>query len=629
MSHKYPPIADHGLIGDLQTCALVDLNGTIGWFCSPRFDSPSIFASLLDAEKGGHFSLRAVGDGITVKQLYLVDTCILITRYLAEHGVGEVIDFMPIDKPHEATDTHRIVRIARVIRGEVTFELECAPAFDYGRQEHHMTLTDHHALFSSEDFEMSFHSTAMLDLSEGKSIKNGAARASVTLQEGQMFGCTLTTGPDSSVAGALKRHEANRLAMKTIEFWREWVGNSTYTGRWRERINRSALTLKLLTYAPTGAIVAAPTTSLPEQLGGERNWDYRYTWVRDGSFSVMALMELGFTDEAAAFLKWLVQRVREAFDTNPNAPLNLMYKIDGKSDLEEAELDHWEGYHKSAPVRIGNGAADQLQLDIYGEAVDAAYHLSKFGRHIDHETWTQLCEIMVWLAGNWDRPDEGIWETRGGQQDFTYSRLMCWVAFDRVIRLARDRGLPAPLDQWLATRDQIYNQIQDHAWNPKVGAYTQYYGADVVDAALLKMPLVGFVSPRDPRWLSTMEVIQNEIVSDSLVFRYNPSATPDGLAGDEGTFSICTFWFVDALVRQGAIAEARLVFEQMMTYSNHLGLYSEEIGPRGEQLGNFPQAFTHLALITAATNLNKALDAGGKVEYGEVLSTVFGKLFLA
>lgn len=627
MSHKYPPIADHGLIGDLQTCALVDLTGTIGWFCSPRFDSPAIFASLLDAEKGGHFQLTAVGEGITVKQLYLVDTCILITRYLAEHGVGEVIDFMPIDNPQEATDTHRIVRIARVIRGEVTFELECAPAFDYGRNEHDLTLTDHHALFTSGDIEMSLHTTTMLDLSKGKSIKNGVARTSVTLKEGHVFGCTLTTGQHGATAGALSRREANRLAMDTIEFWRRWISKSTYTGRWRERINRSALTLKLLTYAPTGAIVAAPTTSLPEQVGGERNWDYRYTWVRDGSFSVMALMELGFTDEAAAFLKWLVQRVRDAFGSNPNAPLNLMYKIDGDSNLVEEELDHLKGYHGSTPVRIGNGAADQLQLDIYGEAVDAAYHLSAFGRHVDHETWMQLCEIMVWLAGNWDRPDEGIWETRGGQQHFTYSRLMCWVAFDRVIRLARDRGLPAPLDQWITTRDQIYTQIQEHGWNDKIGAYTQYYGADVVDAALLKMPLVGFVGARDPRWLSTMKVIQKEIVSDSLVFRYNPSASPDGLAGDEGTFSICTFWFVDALVHQGSIAEARLVFEQMLTYSNHLGLYSEEIGPRGEQLGNFPQAFTHLALITAATGLNNALD-DNTVEYSEVVSTTFRELFI-
>lgn len=624
---KYPPIADHGLIGDLQTAALVDLTGNIGWFCAPRFDSPSIFASLLDAKKGGHFRLTASGEGMTVKQLYLVDTGILITRYLAEHGVGEVIDFMPIEDPETVTDVHRIVRIARVIRGEVTFDMECAPAFDFGREEHDLTLTDHHGLFSSKDVEMSIHATSKLDLSKGKQIKNGVARTSITLTEGHIFGCTLTTGKKGMTAGALPRSEVTRLAMQTIEFWRRWISKCTYVGRWRETVNRSALTLKMLTYAPTGAIVAAPTTSLPEQLGGERNWDYRYTWVRDGSFSVMALMKLGFTDEASAFLKWLAQRLNQSFDQEASVPLQLMYKIDGDSELTEESIPNLEGYEKSAPVRVGNGAADQLQLDIFGEAVDAVYHLSNFDRSIDHETWIGLTKVMTWLAGNWDRPDEGIWETRGGQQNFVYSRLMCWVAFDRCIRLARDRALPAPLDHWIGTRDEIYTQIQEKGWNEEIGAYVQYYGADVVDAAVLKMPLVGFLTPRDPRWTSTMKVIQKEIVSDSLVFRYNPSATPDGLAGDEGTFSICTFWYVDALAKAGRTAEARLAFEQMLTYSNHLGLYSEEIGPRGEQLGNFPQAFTHLALINAAAALNDKLDQS-KVEYSELVSSTFKELFI-
>ena len=364
--------------------------------------------------------------------------------------------------------------------------------------------------------------------------------------------------------------------------------------------------MKLLTYKPSGALIAAATTSLPEQLGGGRNWDYRYTWIRDAAFSLYALLRLGFTEEAAAFGGWLTDRFREEHK-GESGPLQIMYAIDGNPDLEEEILDHWEGYRGSAPVRVGNGAAGQLQLDIYGELVDSIYLFNKHGRPISHDAWMHLSAVVDWVCENWDQADEGIWETRGGRQHFTYSRLMCWVAVERAVRVARQRGLPADLVAWMKTRDDIYHQIMDKGWNEERGAFVQHYGSDVLDASNLLMPLVKFVSPTDPRWLSTLDLMTEELVSDTLVYRYNVRASPDGLEGDEGTFSICSFWYVEALARAGRLDQARIAFEKMLTYANHLGLFSEEIGPHGDQLGNFPQAFTHLALISAATNLDRQL----------------------
>jgi GH15 family glucan-1,4-alpha-glucosidase len=596
----HPRISDHGLIGDLQTAALVATDGTVDWFCVPRFDSPSVFASLLDPERGGRFRIASDDPECVTRQLYFPDTACLVTRFMTAEGVGEVLDFMPIDEPKRVTSRHRLFRIVRVVRGEMRFVLECEPRFDYGRADHEATAVDNGVMFRSQGGDLLLRATVPLE------IVDGDVRASWTGHAGDVVGAVLESAPTSEDSGPIDAEQVLAMFNQTVRFWRDWLAKSTYTGRWREAVARSAMTLKLMTYAPTGALVAAPTTSLPEQIGGERNWDYRFTWVRDASFSVYALLGLGYTDEALAFLKWLRDRVAERAGTS--GPLKIMYRIDGSPDLQEETLDHLSGYQGSAPVHVGNGASDQLQLDIYGEAMDSLYLGSRRGLTIGHEGWSDLSGILDWLCDNWDRPEEGIWETRGGQKDFTYGRLMSWVAFDRAIRLAHELGRPANVQRWSEERDKVYQQIMDRGWSKERGAFVQHYDSQVLDASNLLMPLVGFVAPHDPMWLSTLEAMDGELVSDSLVYRYDPAASPDGLRGEEGTFSICTFWYVDALARSGRLEEARLTFEKMLTYANHVGLFAEEIGPTGEQLGNFPQAFTHLSLINAAINLDAELD---------------------
>ncbi|MFG2570923.1 glycoside hydrolase family 15 protein [Streptomyces sp. NPDC048567] len=596
---RYLPIADHGLIGDLRTVALVGTNGTIDWYCCPSFDAPSVFASLLDAERGGFFSLRATVPART-KQFYFPDTNVLITRFYTKEGVGEVQDFMPVGGTAQEVERHRLIRRVLCVRGTVPFRVRVAPRFHYGAASHTLRMLDNSAIFECKDRSLALHTTVALD-EDGTDVC-----ADFKLSEGESAVFALDQFTDEVDLRGCPHAEAEQQFAATVNYWRSWLRQSRYRGRWREMVHRSALTLKLLTYAPTGAIVAAATTSLPEQIGGERNWDYRYVWMRDASFCVYALLRLGFTSEAEEFMNFLSTHIGPG-DGKASGPLQIMYGIDGRTALPERVLSHLEGHLGSAPVRIGNAAANQLQLDIYGALVDSIYLYDKWAKPISSDQWDDVCALVDWVCAHWDQPDEGVWETRGSSKKFLYSQLMCWVAVERAIRLANRRGLPADLAHWRCCRDTIYRRIMDRGWSEKRRAFVQYEGADVLDAAVLMMPMMKFIAPTDPKWLSTLDALSKDLVSDSLVYRYDPQASPDGLRGEEGTFSICSFWYVEALTRAGRIDEARLAFEKMLTYANHLGLYAEEIGRTGEQQGNFPQAFTHLSLISAAYNLDKSL----------------------
>jgi GH15 family glucan-1,4-alpha-glucosidase len=599
---RYPPIADHGLVGDLQTAAMVSERGVVDWFAAPRFDSPSIFAAILDHDLGGYFRLAPDDADSRCTQLYLPDTAILVTRFLSPDGVGEVIDCMPPDRKGVVTDRHTLVRVVRAVRGTVRFSLECRPRFDYGRAKHELELRPEGAAFHAPGITAHLQSTFPLE-SDGLDV-----RGSVTLSEGEIGGALFTVcAADGPAPPPPTADLLSRLAWDTAAFWQEWLHRSQYSGRWRDMVNRSAITLKLLTYAPTGALVAAATMGLPEQVGGERNWDYRFAWVRDGSLSVRALLDLGFTDEPVAFVHWLVDRLHEREDT-AGERLQTMYRVDGNPDVTEEVLEHLSGYRDSYPVRAGNAAADQLQLDIYGEAMYALAQGQEIASQSGYRGWQTVARTLDWLTESWDRPDEGIWETRGGRKDFTYSRVMSWVAFDQGLRLAETLRRPADTAGWTTARDTILRQVVERGWSDSQQAFVQHYGGDVLDASLLLIPRLRFLAPRDPAWLSTLDAMNRKLVSDSLVFRYDPAVSPDGLRGSEGTFSLCSFLYVDAMARAGRLPQARYAFEKMLTYSNHVGLFAEEIGPSGEQLGNFPQAFTHLSLIMAAATLDKALD---------------------
>jgi GH15 family glucan-1,4-alpha-glucosidase len=595
----YLPIHDYGVIGDLHTVALVGLNGSVDWMCHPYFDSPSVFAAILDDEKGGRFQIAPARDDVTRKQMYLPDTNVLMTRFLSPDGVAEVTDFMPVGGAVGSHGHHQLIRTVEVVRGTMPLRAVCRPAFDYGRAKHRVEIRAEGALFDSPGLDMAL--TTLVPLRADGS----AAVGEFVLDQGERATFVLSgLEGEEDCPPALSFEEAEEAFRSTVDYWHRWLSHSNYRGRWREMVDRSALALKLLTFEPSGAIVAAATTSLPAPIGGSRNWDYRYTWIRDASFTLYGLMRIGFTEEAYAFTRWLWARVQEA---ESDGTLQLMYSIEGRHEIAEQILDNLEGYRGSRPVRIGNAAYEQLQLDIYGELMDAVYLFNKYGTPIGYDGWTKLRQVLNHVCDVWTEPDEGIWEVRGGRRHFVYSKVMCWVALDRGLRLADKRSFPADRERWLHTRDTIYEDIMKRGWSAKRRAFVQSYDSETLDAANLIMPLVFFVSPTDPRFLATLDAIQRDLASGSLVHRYDVETSPDGLDGDEGTFSMCTFWMVEALTRAGRLDEARLVFEKMLGYANHLGLYSEQVGSSGEALGNFPQAFTHLGLISAAFNLDRAL----------------------
>ena len=607
----YLPIESHGVIGNLRTAALVGTDGTIDWLCLPRFDSPSVFGAILDDRIGGRFRVAPAADGLRHEQFYVPDTNVLITRFVGVDRAAEVEDFMPLAASDDAEAGDVLVRRVRATRGTVRLRIECRPAFDYARAEHRTSLAGPGVRFVSAGLALELASSVPL------TIDGSGVVADLTLDEGQSATFVLRRAADDDAIRAVDPRDVERQFRSTVDSWRRWLSRCTYRGRWREQVNRSALTLKLLTFAPTGAMVAAPTTSLPESVGGDRNWDYRYTWVRDAAFTVYAFLRLGFTDEATRFKEYL-----QGFAPNPGiadaGPLRLLYGIHERSDLTERELTHLEGYRGSRPARIGNGAAGQFQLDIYGELMDAVYLHNKYVEPSSFDGWVRLRALVDWVCDNWQRADEGVWEVRSGRQHFVYSKFMAWVAVDRGLRLADKRSFPADRARWLAARDAIYEDVMRRGWNAELGAFVQAYDSSALDASTLLMPLTFFVSPSDPRMLSTIDAIRRPIgagglASDGLVHRYDPGAAGDGFASPEGTFNMCSFWMVEALTRAGRtdparLDEARVLFERMLRCGNHVGLYAEQTGPRGEALGNFPQAFTHLGLISAAYNLDLALD---------------------
>ncbi|WP_411835721.1 glycoside hydrolase family 15 protein [Pseudomonas chlororaphis subsp. aurantiaca] len=596
-TERQAPIDAHGIIGDLRTAALVNDKGSVDFLCWPEFDSPSIFCSLLDTADAGIFQLAPDLPDARREQIYLPDSNVLQTRWLSERAVVEVTDLLPIGDSED--DLPLLIRRVRVVSGRTTLRLRCAVRHDYARATTRARLDGDAVCFEADQ-----QPGLRLIASQPLRIDRQAAVAEFELEQEQSAEFMLGGIDDPRLlAGG-----SDLCLERTLKFWRDWIGQSNYRGRWREMVNRSALALKLLTSRKHGAIVAAATFGLPETPGGERNWDYRYTWIRDASFTVYAFMRLGFVEEANAYMRWLRGRVSDC--RGQPTKLNILYAIDGRQQLPEIQLPHLSGHGGATPVRIGNQAYDQVQLDIFGELLDAVYLVNKYGEAISHEGWKHVVDVVDQVCSSWEGEDVGIWEMRGEQHHFLHSRLMCWVALDRAIRLASKRSLPAPFARWDQTRQAIYDDIWSNFWNEERGHFVQYRGGTALDGSMLLMPLVRFVGARDPRWLATLQAIEKTLVRDGMVYRYrNEDSQIDGLAGTEGAFAACSFWYVECLARAGQVDKAHLEFEQLLRYANPLGLYAEEFDSHARHLGNTPQALTHLALISAASFLNRRLSA--------------------
>jgi GH15 family glucan-1,4-alpha-glucosidase len=603
----YKPISSYGIVGDLQTAALVGNDGSVDWLCLPRFDSPSLFAAILDDSKGGRFTIAPAFGVSHSEQIYRPDTNILVTRFLGSGSVVELTDFMPLSQNPAEPRPSKLFRRVRAVSGPARMRLTCSPAFHYASQRPQIEIKDHHALFRTAGLGVRL--AANLPLSK----TDEAVVTEFTLEESQTISFVLgAEGTGHLTDSGLVESEMDRIEQDTEAYWRGWLAKCTYKGRWREVVHRSALVLELLTYAPSGAIIAAPTSSLPEQIGGERNWDYRYNWIRDAAYSLYALLRIGLFDEAKRFMKWIEARCAELAD---GGSLQTVYAVDGSQDLHEEVVTTLEGYRGSAPVRSGNNAFQQLQLDIYGALIDAVYLYNKYAEPITSELWRDVRRLTNWVCDNWQQADSGIWELRGEARQLVHSKVMCWVALDRGLRLAAKRSLPADVALWLKCRDQIYEDVLEKGWNRQKRCFVQSYGSDRLDASVLMMPLVFFMTPNDPMMEATVAAIhrpvsQGGLVCDGMVYRYHPESPGDNLPPGEGSFNACTLWLVEALTRMGRVQDARWLFVKMLSRGNHLGLYSEETSPCGEQLGNFPQAFTHLAIISAAYNLDRALSVG-------------------
>jgi alpha,alpha-trehalase len=603
--NRYPPISDYALVGDCHTAALIARDSSVDWFCPGRFDAPAVFCRLLDVGRGGY--LRTAPSGpFSVKGGRMRATDLMPVHQRTEHHQG-----------YDVGTTHRLLRQLECLEGDVEIELQFKPTFDYARGRTNLQpYASGGAIAHAHARYLTLACPGVNLIADG----SGGLAGRLHLRAGEQRWVVLTHADDPDRAEeALVPTRCDEQLARTLQYWEGWAERCTYRGPYRDQVLRSALVLKLLTYEPTGAVVAAPTTSLPESLGGERNWDYRYTWLRDSSLILYALLTIGYGDEAADYIHWLEQSV----GSDPTRKPQIMYGIDGRWKLPEQLLNHLDGYRGSRPVRIGNAAADQHQLDIFGEVLRAAalhYRGASNAAHVGDpannmrkeqpadEAWEVLRELVERAAEHWDESGSGIWEVRGGPQPFLYGKLMCWAALDSGVRLARDHGLEAPVDRWQHTREEIRQAILEQGYDAHLGAFTQAFGSSTLDASALVIPRIGFLPPTDPRFTSTVDQIRQHLTRDGLVYRYR---TQDGLAGGEGTFTLCTFWLVDALALGGRLGEARELFERVLGYANDLGLLAEEIDPENsEQLGNFPQGFSHLALIGAAVNLAKAAGHG-------------------
>ncbi|KAI0482308.1 Six-hairpin glycosidase-like protein [Xylariaceae sp. FL0804] len=655
----YLPIENYGIIGNMRTCALASMDGSIG---RPDFDSPSVFCRLLDKDKGGYFSIAPPDVGsCTTKQQYLPSAAILQTRYIKEEGVVDLVDFFPRPKTTNVSATGRqtnayrvskavreelkqwLTRRAECIRGQLTLRVEVFPAFNYARETHTTTiLHSNHKAADIQSKAVTFHSKheeLQLDVcidegTEGASappvvafekewregMQGEGVVATITLREGQAVSFVLRQDIPDHVTQNITTQVLDSQQHDTQMFWFRWLSKSRYQGAWREVITRSLMVLKLLTYEPSGAIVAAPTFSIPEAVGGTRNWDYRFSWVRDSSFTIYILLRMGFTEEADAYMNFINDRLRES-QAKDGGGLPIMFTIRGDTEIPEQELNHLDGYKGSKPVRIGNGAAFHQQFDIYGELMDGIYLYNKYGKPISWDTWVTIRKMLDYVLTLLEEPDMSIWEVRNHKKHFVYSKIMLWVAFDRGLRLSEKRCLPCPNRQkWLEARDRLYEEVMEKGYNTEMDCFVQSYeNSTTVDSSILIAPLVFFITPNDPRFLATVERIllppeKGGLTSAGLVHRYDTELSADGVGGPEGAFSMCTFWLVEALTRAAIYEPSYLIkavnlFENMLSFSNHLSMFSEEIARSGEQLGNTPQAFSHLALISAAFNLNRVMDS--------------------
>jgi GH15 family glucan-1,4-alpha-glucosidase len=595
-------IGDYAFLGDTHSAALVSKSGSIDWMCLPRFDSDACFAAILDPQRGGHWRIAPASNDFTVERTYRDESLVLETTFVTEGGRFRLTDCLPIEQGGESADPRRLhthevyVRAVEGLEGHADVAMEFAPRFDYGG----ITPWIRRHAGGLE----AVGGPSALDLQATVPIRrqdNGAS-AAFTIEVGQRamflarFHPSHLNPPELDVAA-----DCDRLIERTDRFWRDWAARCTYHGRWRPEVIRSLIVLKALIYSPTGGIVAAPTTSLPEDIGGVRNWDYRYCWLRDATFTLEVLLDHGYTAEAEEWRDWLLRAV-----AGDPGELQIMYGVSGERRLTEMELPWLSGYEKSNPVRIGNGAVDQFQLDVYGEVMDSLHSATRAGNQPVAEAWELQRSIVDFVCQNWTSPDEGIWEVRSGRQHFVHSKVMAWVAVDRGISMVENFGREADVNSWKSVRSEIRQEVLERGFDSRHGHFKRSYTDPSLDASLLIMPLVGFIDANDPRMVATIEGVQRDLVVDGFVYRYQPTQVADGLPGNEGAFLMCSFWLVDCLELIGRHEQAEHLFELLVSQSNDLGLLAEQYDPRHERLlGNFPQAFSHVALATSALGLER------------------------